>query len=238
LSIDDPRAAVSPFSDLDGVPPLRRSARRPIHEAMHEPQRYDVFDTARGFVAIAWSARGVTSLRLPSHSPAAAEDALFKRVGRAVRATPPPPIASVIAAAKRYFAGETVDFSDVAVDLGEADPFFARVYARIRELRWGETTTYGAIAKDLGAGPEAARDVGQAMAANPVPLIVPCHRVLAAGGKLGGFSAPGGADTKLRMLEIEGAAPRTETPAAPSQATFGFLLTQPAADERRAQRRR
>ena len=79
-----------------------------------------------------------------------------------------------------------------------------RVYAAVRRLGWGETTTYGALAKALGAGPEAARDVGQAMARNPVPLIVPCHRVLAAGGKLGGFSAPGGAAAKRRMLELEG----------------------------------
>lgn len=189
---------------------------------MREPQQYDVFDTARGFVAIAWSARGVTSLRLPTGSPAAAEHALLQRFPRAVRATPPPAIASIIAAAKRYFAGERVDFRDVAVDFGEAGPFFARVYSHIRTLGWGETTTYGAIAKALGAGPEAARDVGQAMAANPVPLIVPCHRVLAAGGKLGGFSAPGGTDTKLWMLENEGAAPRPEASAASGQTTFGF----------------
>jgi methylated-DNA-[protein]-cysteine S-methyltransferase len=69
---------------------------------------------------------------------------------------------------------------------------------------WGQTTTYGALAKELGAGPQAARAVGEAMARNPIPLIVPCHRVLAAGGELGGFSAPGGTDTKLRMLELEG----------------------------------
>jgi methylated-DNA-[protein]-cysteine S-methyltransferase len=190
---------------------------------MNEPQGYDVFETKHGFVAIAWSRRGVTSVRLPDESPGGAEDALFRRVGRAVRAAPPPAIAAVIDAAKRYFAGEVVDFSHVAVDLGAPDPFFARVYAYIRKLGWGETTTYGAIAKELGAAPEAARDVGKAMAANPVPLIVPCHRVLAAGGKLGGFSAPGGTDTKLRMLELEGAAPRSEATMSEAQTTFGFF---------------
>jgi methylated-DNA-[protein]-cysteine S-methyltransferase len=189
---------------------------------MSEPQRYEVFETARGFVAIAWNGNGITSVRLPVGSPAAAERALFARVARAVRAAPPAEIAAVIAAVTRYFAGEEVDFSGVAVDLGEQDPFFARVYTRIRQLGWGETTTYGAIAKELGAGPEAARDVGKAMAANPVPLIVPCHRVLAAGGKLGGFSAPGGSDTKMRMLELEGAAPATVPSALAAQATFGF----------------
>ena len=110
--------------------------------------------------------------------------------------------------ARRYFAGECIDFTDVSVDLGVQDPFFGRVYASVRQLGWGETATYGAIAKSLGVGPEFARDVGQAMAANPVPLIVPCHRVTAANGKIGGFSAPGGSLSKARMLEIEGVAVR------------------------------
>src|SRR5207253_10705786 len=90
------------------------------------------------------------------------------------------------------------------LDLSGQDEFFRRIYAVTRKVGWGKTTTYGALAKELGAGPEAARDVGQAMARNPVPLIIPCHRVLAAGGKVGGFSAPGGAATKIRMLELEG----------------------------------
>jgi len=91
--------------------------------------------------------------------------------------------------------------------------------AAARRVGWGETTTYGALAKALGAGPEAARDVGVAMAKNPVALIIPCHRVLAAGGKIGGFSAPGGAATKRRMLELEGV--RLEPPR-PVQAAFEF----------------
>lgn len=191
-------------------------------------QRFEVFETARGFVAIAWNARGITSLRLPVGSPAAAEHALCARVGRAVRATPSSQVAAVVAAAARYFAGEPVDFRGVAVDFGAIDPFFARVYARIRALGWGETTTYGAIATELGAGPEGARDVGRAMAANPVPLIVPCHRVVAAGGKIGGFSAPGGADTKLWMLELEGAAPAVVPTVDARQASFGFATERPA----------
>jgi methylated-DNA-[protein]-cysteine S-methyltransferase len=194
---------------------------------MSGPQRYEVFETARGFVAIAWRASGITSLRLPVGSLAAAEHALLKRVAGAVRATPSAEVAVVVDAVKRYFAGETVDFSGVAVDVGEQDPFFARVYALIRKVGWGQTTTYGAIAKELGAGPEGARDVGKAMATNPVPLIVPCHRVLAAGGKIGGFSAPGGSDTKMRMLELEGAAPRTVPTALANQASFDFATKWP-----------
>jgi methylated-DNA-[protein]-cysteine S-methyltransferase len=93
----------------------------------------------------------------------------------------------------------------------------------VRKLGRGETTTYGAVAKALGAGPEAARDVGQAMANNPVPLIVPCHRVLKAGGGVGGFSAPGGSIAKARMLALEGVAVEEPAAATPSpQASFGF----------------
>ena len=105
---------------------------------------------------------------------------------------------------KRYFEGEETDFSGFGLDLGEQDPFFERIYAAARRVAWGHTTTYGALANQLGAGPQAARDVGQAMSRNPVALIIPCHRVLAAGGKVGGFSAPGGSAAKIRMLELEG----------------------------------
>ena len=128
-------------------------------------------------------------------------------------------VVTTIAAARRYFKGEPVDFSDVSLDLGEQDQLFTAIYTATRALRWGETTTYGALAKALGAGPETARDVGQAMAKNPVPLIIPCHRVLAAGGKVGGFSAPGGAASKIRMLALEG---HDLAPPPPAQAAFGF----------------
>lgn len=117
---------------------------------------------------------------------------------------PSPPVQVVIGDARRYFAGERVDFADVPVDLGVQKPFFERVYDVVRQLGWGETATYGAIARMLDAGPEFARDVGQAMAANPVPLIIPCHRVTAANGRIGGFSAPGGASSKAHMLGLEG----------------------------------
>jgi methylated-DNA-[protein]-cysteine S-methyltransferase len=113
-------------------------------------------------------------------------------------------VTCLISDINRYFDGEKVDFSAIPLDFGSQDPFFARVYSEVRKLGWGETTTYGAVAQVLGAPPQAARDVGQAMASNPMPLIVPCHRVLAAGGKLGGFSAPGGSNSKARMLELEG----------------------------------
>jgi methylated-DNA-[protein]-cysteine S-methyltransferase len=128
-------------------------------------------------------------------------------------------VAEAVAAVQRYFAGEETDFSGIELDLGEQDPFFKQVYAAARRVGWGRTTTYGTLAKELGAGPEAARDVGLAMSRNPVALIIPCHRVLAAGGKVGGFSAPGGSAAKVRMLELEGV--RVEPPR-PAQRSFGF----------------
>lgn len=176
-------------------------------------QHYLVFETARGFCGLAWSAAGITRFQLPTSSAAATERNLLRRVPEASPAEATPEIAETIAAVRRYFAGETVDFSGVRLDLREQEAFFAAIYAALRRVGWGETTTYGALAKQLGAGPEAARDVGQAMARNPVPLIIPCHRVLAAGGKLGGFSAPGGADTKAHMLELEGVDLRPPAPA-------------------------
>lgn len=183
--------------------------------------RYQLFETAAGVAAIGWNRFGVTALRLPAPNAREAEQAITSRLQGAVRAAAPPEVQVVIDKATRYFAGECVDFSDVPIDMGEQDPFFARVYEVVRRLGWGETTTYGAIARALDTGPEYARAVGQAMAKNPIPLIVPCHRVTAAGGKIGGFSAPGGSVSKARMLEIEGVA--TGAPAeVPAQQGFDF----------------
>lgn len=167
-------------------------------------RHYQIFETAAGWCGVAWSDAGIVRFTLPTSNAESADRLLLRRMPDAVRTEPPRAVADTIAAAQRYFAGEPIDFSDVRLDLGTQDAFFARVYDTVRRLGWGETTTYGTVAKELGAGPEAARDVGQAMANNPIPLIVPCHRVLAAGNKIGGFSAPGGSDAKRRMLEMEG----------------------------------
>ncbi len=156
-------------------------------------QHYLIFETASGFCGIAWNNAGITRFQLPTGSVDAAERLLRRRVSGAAPGAPTPEVAAAVAAAKRYFEGEKTDFSGFTLDLHDQDEFFKRIYAAARQVGWGHTTTYGTLAKELGAGPEAARDVGQAMANNPVPLIIPCHRVLAAGGKVGGFSAPGGA---------------------------------------------
>jgi methylated-DNA-[protein]-cysteine S-methyltransferase len=183
------------------------------------PNHYAIFDTAAGFCGIAWNANGVTRFQLPGQSRNETERLLLRRLTDAETGSPPQEIQTAIGAVVRYFAGDAVDFSDVPVDLDGQDDFFKDIYAALRQVGWGQTTTYGALAKKLGAGPEAARDVGVAMARNPVALIIPCHRCLAAGGKLGGFSAPGGSDTKLKMLELEGV---DLAPPSPAQQAFDF----------------
>jgi methylated-DNA-[protein]-cysteine S-methyltransferase len=166
--------------------------------------QYLIFETAGGFCGIAWNGVGIRRFQLPARTAEATQKNLLRRLPGAEPGNPPPEVGEAVVAAKRYFDGEQIDFSRFQIDLAELDEFFGRIYAAARRVGWGHTTTYGTLAKEVGAGPEAARDVGQAMARNPVPLIIPCHRVLAAGGKLGGFSAPGGSDAKQRMLELEG----------------------------------
>ncbi len=182
-------------------------------------QHYHVFDTALGFCAIAWSDRGVTRFQLPMGSAEAAHRQISRRAKDAEPHAPPADVAAVVAAARRYFAGEETDFGGVRLDLEDEDAYFRRIYDAARQVGWGRSTTYGELAKEIGAGRDAARDVGQAMAKNPAPLIIPCHRVLAAGGKIGGFSAPGGSATKMRMLELEGV--RVGPPEA-AQRSFDF----------------
>ncbi len=177
--------------------------------------RYQIFETAGGFCGIAWSEAGITRFQLPTRSAEAAEQRLLRRLPGAAPGAPPLRVLDAIAAVKRYFHGEKIDFSDFLLDLNEQSDFFKQAYTAARRIGWGQTTTYGALAKELAAAPEAARDIGQAMAQNPVPLIIPCHRVLAAGGKLGGFSAPGGSAAKIRMLELEGV--RVGPPPSPQQ---------------------
>jgi len=194
-----------------------------LKEVGRAVNQYHLFQTAHGFAALAWNERGVTSFRLPAPTVEETRRALLRRLPDAIEAEPSAGMAGLVRAIGRYFEGGRSDFADVPLDPGRQDPLFAKIYDLVRRLGWGETTTYGEIAKALGEGPEVARDVGQAMARNPIPLIVPCHRVLAAGGRIGGFSAPGGSNAKARMLELEGVAPGPAAPAkSTAQSSFGF----------------
>ena len=119
------------------------------------------------------------------------------------RQAPPPAVAHAIADLQRYFAGKKVDFAVVEVDLEGVPPFYVRVYEIARQIGWGETATYGELAARAGS-PGAARGVGQALWPDPVAVIIPCHRILASGNKVGHLSAFGGAVSKERLLALEG----------------------------------
>jgi methylated-DNA-[protein]-cysteine S-methyltransferase len=166
-------------------------------------EHYALFDTAIGTCAIAWSARGITRLQLPERDREAGEKRLLKRLPEATQGEPPPHVVQVIAQIQRYAAGEPVEFSDVALDIDDVPSYHRAIYDGARAVKWGETTTYGALAAKAGS-PQDAREVGVALARNPVTLIIPCHRVLAAGNKMGGFSAYGGTIMKERLLALEG----------------------------------
>jgi methylated-DNA-[protein]-cysteine S-methyltransferase len=120
----------------------------------------------------------------------------------AVPAAPPDELAALPGAIARLLAGERVDFDDVQLDLAGADPFDARVFVAARSIAPGEVVSYGELAARVGAD-ATARAVGQSLGRNRWPLVVPCHRVVASGSGLGGFSAPGGTATKQRLLAIE-----------------------------------
>jgi len=163
---------------------------------------FTLFDTAIGRCAIAWSERGVVGVWLHERSEAALRTRIARRHPQALESAPPPLVAHAIDGIVALLRGEPRDLSDVPLDLDAVPEFNRRVYAIARTIAPGATLTYGAIATRLGE-PDA-RGVGEAMGKNPVPIIVPCHRVVAANRKTGGFSAPGGVATKLRLLAIEG----------------------------------
>lgn len=164
---------------------------------------YCLFDTALGACGIAWRGETVIATRLPDETREETARRLGARTG-AGAAPPPAAIRAAIDAITALLDGTPRDLSGIACDLGESDPFSAEVYARARAIPPGETVTYGDIALGMG-DKRLAQRVGQALGRNPLPIIVPCHRVLGADGKLVGFSAHGGVAMKLRMLEIEGA---------------------------------
>jgi methylated-DNA-[protein]-cysteine S-methyltransferase len=164
-----------------------------------------LFDTAIGRCGIAWTTEGrVQAVQLPEADDARTVARMRKRCGAAPEAGAPPAIAQVIARMQSALAGTRDDLLDVPLDWEGVSPFHRRVYEVTRRIPPGSVVTYGEMARDLGdAG--AARAVGQALGLNPFAPLVPCHRILAAHGGSGGFSAEGGARTKLRLLEIEGA---------------------------------
>jgi methylated-DNA-[protein]-cysteine S-methyltransferase len=163
--------------------------------------QYALFDTPLGRCGIAWTDRGIARTQFPEKD----EERALRRLARggATEADAPAPVAATIRDMVRHLGGQPQDFSGVELDLTGVADFPRRVYAATRAIEAGRTATYGEIA-ELAGSPGEARAVGRALGANPIPLIVPCHRVLASGGRMGGFSAPGGVVTKARLLAIEG----------------------------------
>jgi len=171
---------------------------------------FAIFDTAIGACGIVWNARGVVGVQIHDGTEAATRSRLLRRFAGAQEAKPPVHVQQAIDGVVALLRGEKRDLNDVTIDTEDLPEFNRRVYVIARTIPPGSTLTYGEIAERLG-DKLLAREVGQALGQNPIPLIVPCHRVLAAGGKTGGFSAPGGVVSKLRLLTIEGAQPNGPT---------------------------
>jgi methylated-DNA-[protein]-cysteine S-methyltransferase len=167
---------------------------------------FAIFETAIGSCGIVWNARGLTGVQLPKKDEAATRARVRQRYPSAVEAAPSPSVQEAIDGIVALLCGEPRDLTGVAIDNSRTPEFNAKVYAVTRQVPPGKTITYGEIAAQLG-DKLLARDVGTALGENPCPLVMPCHRVLAANGKPGGFSAAGGVVTKLKLLSIEGAQP-------------------------------
>jgi O-6-methylguanine DNA methyltransferase len=165
---------------------------------------FALFDTAIGKCGIAWDRRGIAGVQLPEAGEQETRARMLHRFPAAGEASPPPEVQLAVDRIMGLLRGEPSDLSVIALDMDDVPAFHRRVYEVARTIPPGKTLSYGDIARRVGV-PGAARAVGQALGRNPFPIVVPCHRVLAAGGKIGGFSAQGGVATKRRMLALEGA---------------------------------
>ncbi|HLP01092.1 MAG TPA: methylated-DNA--[protein]-cysteine S-methyltransferase [Opitutaceae bacterium] len=162
------------------------------------------FPTTIGECLVFWNERGLTAFALPGSTDPAASATPDQPSPEDLSASPPAEVAAVIARIQRHLSGELQDFSDLSFDWSRVTPFRARVLRALLAIGPGRTATYGALAQTIGAPAGSARAIGGAVGANPWPLLVPCHRILGANGKLTGFSAPGGIATKSRLLALEG----------------------------------
>ena len=166
-------------------------------------QHFCLFDTPIGVCGIEWGPRGINGMQLPMGDEAKTRARIRQRRADSAETAPTEEVKAAIGRVVDLLAGKPDDLTDIPLDLDDVPAFNRGVYDIARSIPPGKTMTYGDIAKRLG-GVELSRDVGQALGQNPCPIVVPCHRVLAAGNKPGGFSARGGVETKLKMLAIEG----------------------------------
>jgi methylated-DNA-[protein]-cysteine S-methyltransferase len=168
------------------------------------PVHCSYFDTPLGICGVAWAERGIVRTFLPERSEETARAHLMRRLPDARESPPPDDVRRLAGDVVRLLSGERVDLGWVQLDDAGVPELDRSVYAVARTIPPGATITYGDVARRLG-NVALARDVGVALGRNPFPIVVPCHRVLAAGGRTGGFSAPGGTETKMHLLRIEGA---------------------------------
>lgn len=173
---------------------------------------FHLFDTSVGTCAIAWGPQGLLAVRLPAVEGGDLAEKMGRAVPGAVPGEPDSETASAIAGIRALLSGDKRNLLEITLDMATTGPFDRAVYAIARAIPPGQTLTYGQVAKRLP--PDVLTDmppsivpraVGQSLGRNPWPIVVPCHRVMAAAGGTGGFSAPGGVDTKLTLLRIEGA---------------------------------
>lgn len=189
-----------------GKPAADPAAHAYIEGMIH----YAVFETVIGWAGVAWAEQGLVGAHLPENDPAIVRASFARRFPQASEAEPSPPLTSVVEDIRALMRGDKVDLLKAPLDLARVPAFNAKVYAITRQIPPGQTLTYGEIAVKLGDR-LLAQQVGAALGKNPWPIVVPCHRVTAANGKLGGFSARGGAQTKLKLLAIEGAPAAAQT---------------------------
>jgi methylated-DNA-[protein]-cysteine S-methyltransferase len=175
---------------------------------------FALFETPLGTAGLVWTDRGLAGVELPSAEPARVRARLRRRFpGASEASSPPAHVARWIAALTKVLGGEASDLSEVDLDTWGVPELDLQVYRLARQIPFGKTSTYGDIARQLG-DVHLARDVGQALSRNPFPIVVPCHRVIAANGRLGGFSAVGGVTTKQRLLAAEQASGNWQMPLA------------------------
>ncbi len=161
-----------------------------------------LFQTPIGPCGVAWRGGRIAGVQLPEADEAATRSRLARRFSAAVEAEPEPAVRAAVDAIVGLLEGEARDFADLDLDMDAVAEFDRCVYRVARDIPVGETLTYGEVAQRCGQ-PGAAQAVGRALGRNPFPIVVPCHRVLAARGRIGGFSANGGVGTKRRILAIE-----------------------------------
>lgn len=207
-----PLGAIFFVAACNALPPSLALLPCPLYDRSMETT---IFDTALGTFGLGWTDAGLARVQLPGEEGAVLVERLNRNGARP--GEPLPWVRRLMDRIEDYADGLAVDFSDIALDLSGLPDFHCRAYRLLLGYGWGRVTTYGEMARALG-DVGLSRAVGQAMGANPMPLVIPCHRVLAGNGKPGGFSAPGGAGAKLRMLALEGVS--VGTPA--GQMSFGF----------------